>query len=141
MKPDRASTTYRLDALTFRAPAGGAADEPIRELAANGFPLPAASADKLKRWEARDGRYQLYDDLAVIELAEDTAQAEVKAIARLLGARLYEAAPVACSFWIATRRPGSSTAAAQGLHAQGDTVRRPITRRRMANQHVIGTSR
>ena len=95
MKPDRASTTYRLDALTFRAflQAGGGANEPIGELAAAGFPLPASSAEKLKRWEARNGRYQLYDDLAVIELAEDMAQAEVETIARLLGARLYEAAP------------------------------------------------
>jgi hypothetical protein len=92
---DRASTTFRLDPASFRAflHEGGAAEEPIRELAANGFPLPSASADKLKRWEARNGRYQLYGDLAVIELAEDMAQAEVEAMARRLGARLYEVAP------------------------------------------------
>ncbi len=102
--------------LTFRVflQAGGAADEPIRELAANGFPLPAASADKLKRWEARNGRYQLYDDLTVIELAEDMAQAEVEVIARLLGARLYEAAPRCLLVLDRDQAPGSSTSCGAG---------------------------
>lgn len=92
---DQASTTYRLDPASFRAflYAGGAAEEPIRALAAEGFPLPSAGADKLHRWAARNGRYQLYDDLAVIELAEDMAPAEIEALARLIGARLYEVAP------------------------------------------------
>jgi hypothetical protein len=92
---DRTSTTYRLDPAMFRAflQGGGTAEQPGRELSASGFPLPSETAGKLKRWEARNGRYQLYDDLAVIELAEDMAQAEVEAIARLLGSRLFEVAP------------------------------------------------
>jgi hypothetical protein len=92
---DQTSATYQLDPASFRAfvDAGGAAEEPIRELAANGFPLPSVMADRVKQWETRHGRYQLYDSLAVIELAEDVAQAEIEAIARLLGSRLYEVAP------------------------------------------------
>ncbi len=92
---DQARSTFRLDPAAFRAflQAGGDAEGPLRELAANGFPLPSASADKLKRWESRHGRYQLYENLAVIELAEDIAQAEVEALARQLGSRLYEVAP------------------------------------------------
>lgn len=78
---DRETTTYTLSAEAFRRALqdGQGAEQIIAAFAAAGFPLPAGHADRLRDWQARVGRYQIYDHLGVIEFADDETLAEVQA--------------------------------------------------------------
>jgi hypothetical protein len=78
---ERETTTYRLDPATFRATlqSGTNAEQVIEGFAKAGTPLPKEMGERLRRWQANAGRYLIYDDLAVIEFADDLAVAEVLA--------------------------------------------------------------
>lgn len=92
---DRETTTYALSAEAFRQTllAGQSADQVIAMFAAAGFALPTAHADRLREWQARLGRHQLYDNLGVIEFKDDETLAEVQATTGLGRADLYPISP------------------------------------------------
>lgn len=89
------TTTYRLDTGTFRRTlqAGQTATELIQAFADNGFPLPPDTTGELRAWQARAGRHQLYDQVAVIEFNETLHPEEVRAIAGLGSGQFYQASP------------------------------------------------
>ena len=92
---DRETTTFSLGPDAFRGSlaAGLSADSITADFAATGFPLPAATAARLYDWQAKAGRHQLYDNLAVIEFGEDMHPSEVSAIVALAAGVLYPVAP------------------------------------------------
>lgn len=92
---DLATTTYRLDSATWRrtlqsnlSPARLAED-----FAVAGFPLPPSFRETLRLWQERSGRYQLYDNLAVVELGEDLLAEELQAVVERSGVGFYPASP------------------------------------------------
>jgi hypothetical protein len=92
---DRETTTFTLAPDAFRGSlaAGLSAEGIAEEFAAFGFALPAATATRLHDWQAKAGRHQLYDNLAVIECAEDMYPSEVSAIVALAAGALYPVSP------------------------------------------------
>ena len=92
---DRETTTFTMTPDAFRGSlaAGLSADAITEDFAASGFGLPAATAARLHDWQAKAGRHQLYDNLAVIEFGEDMHPSEVSAIAALAAGALYPVAP------------------------------------------------
>jgi len=92
---DRESTTFTLSPDAFRSSlaAGLSADSISEDFAAAGFQLPVATAARLREWQAKAGRHQLYDNLAVIEFGEDVHPSEVNAIVALAAGLLYPVAP------------------------------------------------
>ena len=92
---DRATTTFTLAPDAFRGSlaAGLSAETIAAEFAAAGFALPAATAARLRDWQAKAGRHQLYDNLAVIECGEDMHPSEVNAIVALAAGALYPVSP------------------------------------------------
>jgi hypothetical protein len=92
---DRETTTFSLAPDAFRGSlaAGLSAESITADFAATGFPLPAATAVRLHDWQAKAGRHQLYDNLAVIEFGEDMHPSEVSAIVALAAGVLYPVAP------------------------------------------------
>jgi|GEM_PF-760851 hypothetical protein len=88
---DRETTTYRLDAATFRATlqSGTNAEQVIEAFAKAGTPLPKETGERLRRWQTNAGRYLIYDDLAVIEFADDIAVAEILATTSLRHGNAY----------------------------------------------------
>ena len=93
---DRETTTYRLDAARSAEASQTAPDASpgsCEIFAAAGFPLPPATQDTLQAWQAKAGRHQLYDNLAVIEFGEDMHPEEIQAIAGLGGGRFYAVSP------------------------------------------------
>jgi hypothetical protein len=92
---DRESTTFTLAPDAFRSSlaAGSSADSISADFAAAGFQLPVATAARLRGWQAKAGRHQLYDNLAVIEFGEDMHPSEVNAIVALAAGSLYQVAP------------------------------------------------
>ncbi len=92
---DRERTTYTLDATAFRETLrnGETAAQVVQALAGAGFPVPDEVQRKLQDWQARMGRHQLYDNLAVIEFSDDVMLAEVQATTGLGRAELYPISP------------------------------------------------
>ena len=92
---DRETTTFTLAPDAFRGSlaAGLSAEAITAEFAAAGFALPAATATRLRDWQAKAGRHQLYDNLAVIECGEDMHPSEVSALVALSAGMLYPVAP------------------------------------------------
>ena len=92
---DRETTTFTLSPDAFRGSlaAGLSADSITTDFAAAGFPLPPDIAATLDDWQAKAGRHQLYDNLAVIEFGEDMHPSEVNAIVALAAGVLYPVAP------------------------------------------------
>ncbi len=90
---DRELTVYRLDAAAFRATlqSGASAEEVIEAFARAEVPLPKEVSERLRRWQANAGRYRIYDNLAVIEFADDLAVAEVLATTSLHERHAYAA--------------------------------------------------
>jgi len=72
---------------------GVSVEQVAEEFAAAGFPLPAALHTRLLEWQARAGRHQLYDNLAVIEVTEDGLSSEIQAIASRTGIEFYQITP------------------------------------------------
>jgi len=79
---DRETTTYVLSTEAFRKTllAGQSAEQVIGEFVGAEFALPDAHADRLREWQGRLGRYQLYDNLGVIEFSDDETLAEIQAM-------------------------------------------------------------
>lgn len=78
---DRQAILYALDPAAFRQTlrSGQSADQVIQAFAEAGFPLPAEMQNRLKEWQGRLGRHQLYDNLAVIEFGDEQTMSEVQA--------------------------------------------------------------
>lgn len=91
----RDTTTYRLDAAAFRAAlrSGQDADRIAEAFARAGNPLPSAVQETLHTWQSRAGRYQLYDNLAVVEFGDDQALAEIRATGILQGLQVHVVSP------------------------------------------------
>jgi hypothetical protein len=91
----REATIYRLDPTAFRETlrSGQGAAEIAAAFSAAGFPLPPAFRGILDEWQGRAGRHQLYDNLAVIEFADDLALAEVQAMVGMNTALTYPISP------------------------------------------------
>jgi hypothetical protein len=92
---DRATSTYRLDAATFRKTLqqGESSQDIVNLFRSRGLSLPPALIEKLALWESRLGNFLLQDKLAAIEFGQDVAAEEVRAIAALGGSRVYQAGP------------------------------------------------
>ena len=92
---EREATTYRLDAATFREAlrAGRSAGQLAQAFTAAGFPLPAPLAATLQGWQAKAGRHQIYDNLAVIEFGDDVILEEIRAATSLGRAQVYAVSP------------------------------------------------
>jgi hypothetical protein len=92
---NRETTTFTLAPDAFRGSlaAGLSAEVITAEFAAAGFALPAVTATRLHDWQAKAGRHQLYDNLAVIECGEDMHPSEVSALVALSAGTLYPVAP------------------------------------------------
>ncbi len=91
----REATTYRLDTATFREAlrAGRSAGQLAQAFANTGFPLPAALVAVLEQWQAKAGRHQIYDNLAVIEFGDDVILEEIQATTSLGRAQVYAVSP------------------------------------------------
>lgn len=92
---DAATTLLRLDAGTFRNTLQNGQDAAVVNQAfiAAGFPLPAAVLETLQTWQRRAGRYQLYDQIVVVEFGEDVSPEELRAISRMTNADFYQPGP------------------------------------------------
>lgn len=92
---DRDVTTFTLAPDAFRSSlaAGLSAESIAADFAATGLPLPDATLARLRDWQAKAGRHQLYDNLAVIECGEDMHPSEVNALVALAAGALYPVAP------------------------------------------------
>ena len=88
-------TEFTLHPSIFRASLRQGLDVELiaQAFAATGFPLPPATLATLAGWQAKAGRHQLYDNLAVIEFGADMHPEEVRAIASLRAGLLYPVAP------------------------------------------------
>jgi hypothetical protein len=91
----RETTTFTLAPDAFRGSlaAGLSAEAITGDFAATGFPLPAATVARLRDWQGKAGRHQIYDNLAVIECGEDMHPSEVSTIVALAAGALYPVAP------------------------------------------------
>lgn len=91
----RTTTAYRISARLFRDAlrTGATADSIAENFAGAGFPLPSDIQARLRDWQARAGRYQLYDNVAVIEVADDLALPEIGAATLLGRSSAYQADP------------------------------------------------
>ena len=58
-----------------------------------GFPLSPAVSETLRLWQSRAGRYQVYEQMTVLEFNEDVLIEELRAIGRLSNADFYQPAP------------------------------------------------
>lgn len=92
---DAATTLLRLDAGVFRNTLQGGKDTAAvnQTFADAGFPLPAPVVETLQTWQRRAGRYQLYEQMAVVEFGEDVSLEELRAICRLSNAEFYQPGP------------------------------------------------
>lgn len=92
---DTKTTLLRLDAGAFRhtLQAGQNAAAVNAAFAAAGFPLPPAALETLQAWQGRAGRYQLYEQMTVVEFGEDVLPEELRAINRLSSAEFYQPGP------------------------------------------------
>jgi hypothetical protein len=91
----RTTTLYRLDARTFRAALqdGVSADSIIADFASSGFALPPKVEERLRGWQASTQASQLYDEVAVIDLADDLALPELQVSLAGMRDKIYVAAP------------------------------------------------
>ncbi len=55
--------------------------------------MPPPVRETLRLWQSRAGRYQLYDQMTVVEFSEDVLPEELHAISRLSNAEFYQPAP------------------------------------------------
>lgn len=92
---DAATTLLRLDAGAFRETLRAGQDAAAIGAAFKdaGFPLSPPVRETLRLWQGRAGRYQLYDQMAVVEFGEDVLPEELHAISRLSNAEFYQPAP------------------------------------------------
>ena len=92
---DAKTTLLRLDAGAFRNTLWSGMDAAAvgDTFAAAGFPLPPEVQETLQTWQGRAGRYQLYEQMTVVEFGEDVLPEELRAISRLTSAEFYQAAP------------------------------------------------
>ncbi len=91
----RQETFYHVDAAAFRRTLheGIDAGEVIRDFTAAGFPLPESLAERLRRWQAIAGRHQIYENVSMIEFADDLTAAEVQVATSLGRANVFAATP------------------------------------------------
>lgn len=92
---DTTKTLLQLDPAAFRRTLHSGQDatavgEVFTQL---GFPLPPTVRAILQTWQSRAGRYQMYDQMAVVEFGEDVLPEELHAISRLSGAEFFQPAP------------------------------------------------
>ncbi len=89
------TTLLRMDAGAVRnsLQAGQSAAAVNEAFTAAGFPLPPAAMETLETWQQRAGRYQLYEQLAVVEFGEDVLPEELRAISRLSGVEYFQPGP------------------------------------------------
>lgn len=89
---DASKTLLQLDPATFRHTLHSGQDAAAVSQAFTqlGFPLPPAIQETLQIWQSRAGRYQLYDQVMVVEYGEDVLVEELYAISRSTGAAFYE---------------------------------------------------
>lgn len=89
------TTLLRLDTGAFRNTLGSGmnAQDVGKAFAAAGFPLPVDVQATLQTWQGRVGRYQLYDQVAVVEFGEDVLPEEMRVIGRLTSAEYYQTGP------------------------------------------------
>ena len=92
---DAATTLLRLDAGVFRHTLQGGQDIATvnQTFTDAGFPLPPPVLETLQTWQRRAGRYQLYEQMAVVEFGEDVSPEELRAICRLSNAEFYQPGP------------------------------------------------
>lgn len=92
---DTATTLLRLDAGVFRNTLQSGQDTAAvsQTFTAAGFPLPPPVLETLQTWQRRAGRYQLYEQMAVVEFGEDVSPEELRAICRLSNAEFYQPGP------------------------------------------------
>lgn len=92
---DASTTLLRLDAGAFRATLQAGQDIAAisQQFAAAGFPLPPSVLEILRTWQRRAGRYQLYEQMTVVEFGEDVLPEELRAISRLSSAEFYQPGP------------------------------------------------
>ncbi|HRI55761.1 MAG TPA: hypothetical protein PK170_01535 [Anaerolineae bacterium] len=92
---DASTTLLRLDSSVFRSALQAGQDVASlgAAFAAAGFPLSPAVQETLQTWQDRAGRYQLYEQMTVLEFGEDVLPEELRAISRLTGAEYYQPAP------------------------------------------------
>ncbi len=98
---------FKLDPAALRATLrrGLSVADVAGRFAEAGFPLPRAFLHTLEAWQAHAGRHHLYDDMAAIELGDDVLQAEIQAIAQLLGIPVFQASPHCLLLLDATKAP------------------------------------
>ena len=91
----RQETFYHIDAAAFRRTLheGIGAGDVIRDFAAAGFPLPESLAERLRRWQAIAGRHQIYENVSLIEFADELTAAEIQAATSLGRANIFAATP------------------------------------------------
>jgi hypothetical protein len=92
---DATKTLLQLDPAAFRRTlhSGQDAAAASQAFTQSGFPLPPAIEETLQTWQSRAGRYQLYGQMAVVELAEDVLPEELYAISHVSGAEFFQPAP------------------------------------------------
>lgn len=92
---DASTTLLRLDAGVFRTALQAGQDTAAvsQAFAAAGFPLPPPVVETLQTWQRRAGRYQLYEQMTVVEFGEDVLPEELRAISRLSSAEFYQPGP------------------------------------------------
>ncbi|MEI2693321.1 MAG: hypothetical protein V9H69_27820 [Anaerolineae bacterium] len=92
---DAKTTLLRLDAGAFRRAlhAGQHAASVAEAFQGAGFPLSPAVSETLRLWQSRAGRYQVYEQMTVLEFNEDVLIEELRAIGRLSNADFYQPAP------------------------------------------------
>jgi uncharacterized protein YqcC (DUF446 family) len=91
----RDATTYRLDPTAFRDALrnGRSAEQIARAFADANFPLPQTLSARLAEWQARAGRHQIYDNLAVIEFGNDEVLQEIQSAVNLDRYQVYPVSP------------------------------------------------
>jgi hypothetical protein len=91
----REVTLYEPNTAAFRKALndGGSAEQIIQSFAEIGFPLPPTIAAQLRGWQQHAGRHRIYDDVAVIEFADDLALREVLAATGLEARGAYVLSP------------------------------------------------
>ncbi|HRX05369.1 MAG TPA: hypothetical protein P5148_19620, partial [Anaerolineae bacterium] len=60
---------------------------------AAGAALPQEVQETLQTWQSRAGRYQLYDQMTVVEFGEDVLPEEIQAISQLSRVEYYQPGP------------------------------------------------
>ena len=114
---DRKTITYRLDPGAYRTALqrGVTADQIVTAFAIRGFPLPAGMQERIRLWESRAGRFQIYDNLAAIEFGDELAQREVESAAGLSQRQAY-AVSNRCSLLL---EPSSAAELVEALQRRG----------------------